>query len=184
MIRVLFVCLGNICRSPMAEAVFMHRVREAGLAGRIDADSAGTGSWHLGEPAHRGTRQVLSRKGISYDGRSRLLLPEDLVRFEYVIAMDLHNLRDIRELGQTSIDFLSTKYTNDSLSTKDTKKTKDSKFGETKHAVVGTLMEYAPELGWREVPDPYYSGKFDEVFELVDAATGGLLEAIRREHGL
>jgi hypothetical protein len=71
MIRVLFVCLGNICRSPMAEAVFQHLVNEAGLVAQIVVDSAGTGDWHVGEPAHTGTRRVLTQRGIAYNGRAR-----------------------------------------------------------------------------------------------------------------
>ncbi|MEO0565262.1 MAG: low molecular weight phosphotyrosine protein phosphatase, partial [Chloroflexota bacterium] len=71
MIRVLFVCLGNICRSPMAEAVFGQKVRDAGLEGKIEVDSAGTSAWHAGETAHRGTLAVLRRNNVPYDGRSR-----------------------------------------------------------------------------------------------------------------
>src|SRR2546421_4550256 len=85
MIRVLFVCLGNICRSPMAEAVFLQKVRDAGLEEMIEADSAGTGQWHIGEPAHSGTRKMLASKGVPYDGRARLLRADDLNRFDYVL---------------------------------------------------------------------------------------------------
>src|SRR5579872_463576 len=99
MIRVLFVCLGNICRSPMAEAVFNHLVRLAGLDDRIEADSAGTGHWHVGQPPHSGTRRILAQQGIAYDGRARLLVREDLDRFDYIVAMDRDNLEDIRALG-------------------------------------------------------------------------------------
>src|SRR5258708_39423554 len=108
MIRVLFVCLGNICRSPMAEAVFAHLVEEAGLSDRISADSAGTGHWHLGERPHNGTRRVLEKNSIAYDHRARLLEEEDVNRFDYIIAMDRHNLRDIKALrgGRARIGLL------------------------------------------------------------------------------
>ena len=99
MVRVLFVCLGNICRSPMAEAVFMHKVREAGLEGEIEADSAGTGHWHVGNPPHPGTQEILAQNAITYTHRGRLLTREDLNTFDYVLAMDTANLRDIQSLG-------------------------------------------------------------------------------------
>lgn len=96
MVKVLFVCLGNICRSPMAEAVFEQLVDAAGLTGMIAVDSAGTGSWHEGEKAHRGTRQVLSQHGITYEGRARQLQDDDLSPATYIVAMDQSNLSDIR----------------------------------------------------------------------------------------
>jgi len=99
MVRVLFVCLGNICRSPMAEAVFMHKVREAGLEGEIEADSAGTGDWHIGNPPHPGTQEILTQNGIDYAHLGRRLTRDDLNEFAYVIAMDNTNLRDIQSLG-------------------------------------------------------------------------------------
>lgn len=153
MVRVLFVCLGNICRSPMAEAVFMHKVRAAGLQGAITADSAGTGGWHAGEQPHRGTRGILDKYGIEYQHRARVLTRGDLVTFDYVITMDEENYRNVRLLGDGS-------------------------------AHVARFLDYAPQTGVREVPDPYYSGGFEGVYELVNAAAGGLLAAIRRDHAL
>ena len=100
MIRVLFVCLGNICRSPMAEVVFRERVREAGLSAAIEADSAGTGAWHAGEPAHDGTRAVLARNGLGCDHRARVIQRADLDSFDHVVAMDGQNLRDIHAMGR------------------------------------------------------------------------------------
>jgi protein-tyrosine phosphatase len=99
MVRVLFVCLGNICRSPMAEALFRHLVGVAGLKEQVEADSAGTGHWHIGEPPHTGTRNILARNDIRYSGRARLIQPSDLNSFDYVVAMDSENLRDIEALG-------------------------------------------------------------------------------------
>ncbi len=96
MIRVLFVCLGNICRSPMAEAVFQKLVDEAGLGQIISVDSAGTGSWHVGEKAHSGTRRILQQHGIPYDGRARQVRDADMDIQTYIIAMDQSNLNDLR----------------------------------------------------------------------------------------
>src|SRR5258708_34998196 len=136
MIRVLFVCLGNICRSPMAEAVFARLVNEAGLSDRISADSAGTGNWHLGEAPHSGTRRVLQKNSIKYEHRARLLEEEDVKRFDYIIAMDRHNLRDIQALRGG-------------------------------RARIGLLLGYAPQLAEAEVPDPYYDGRFEFLYDLV-----------------
>ncbi len=98
-VSVCFVCTGNICRSPMAEAVFSQLVHEAGLSDQIRVDSAGTSRYHEGEPAHRGTLAILEKHGIQYNGRSRPLVKEDLRRFDYLIAMDDEHLDTIRYLG-------------------------------------------------------------------------------------
>jgi protein-tyrosine phosphatase len=152
-VRVLFVCLGNICRSPMAEAVFKHQVEKAGLEDHIEADSAGTGDWHVGQPAHHGTRSILQKNNISYDGRGRQIARHDLDEFDYVVTMDNENLGDVQRLGNGC-------------------------------AKVAPLLSYAPNATVQEVPDPYYSGGFEGVYQLVQAGAAGLLDTIRREHDL
>src|SRR5690606_26802126 len=93
LIKVLFVCLGNICRSPMAEAIFRDMVKREGLDAYIEVDSAGTGDWHVGKPPHEGTRRLLDSKQISYAGLvARQLTKEDLSTFDYILAMDENNL--------------------------------------------------------------------------------------------
>ena len=97
-IRVLFVCMGNICRSPLAEAVFRHQVAERGLDGRFEIDSAGTSGYHDGAPPDRRSTETARRRGITLTGRSRRVVEDDLHRFDYVIAMDADNERELRRL--------------------------------------------------------------------------------------
>lgn len=160
MIRVLFVCLGNICRSPMAEAVFAHMVQGAGLHGAIQADSAGCYAGHAGQPPHHGTRGILEQNGIPYCGTARMIVPDDLRTFDYVVTMDDKNLRYVTELASETP-------------------------GARAH--IAPLLEYAPiarKNKLREVPDPYYGGGFDGVYRLIQAGCIGLLEEIRARHEL
>ena len=158
MIRVLFLCLGNICRSPMAEAVFQHKVNERGLSEQILVDSAGTGGWHIGERAHSGTRRVLREHSIPYNGRARQLSRADVDQFDYILAMDRSNWENAYSLLPT---------------------------GATK-PIVKLFLADAYHQGLvetDEVPDPYYTGGFEAVYNMIDTACDLWLERILSDEG-
>ena len=158
-IGVLFVCLGNICRSPLAEGVFRHVVREAGLEHRFEIDSAGTSAYHVGEPPDRRTAAVAERRGIVLDSRARQFRSEDLTRFDYVLAMDRSNLAAVERAARGT-----------------------KPIGE-----VRLLREFDPEAGDDlEVPDPYYGEPqgFELVHDIVDRSCRHLFDHIRAVHGL
>ena len=156
MINVLFVCMGNICRSPMAEAVFKHLVEQAGLEDQFEIDSVGTISYHVGEPTHPGTRRVLAQHGIPSSSVSRQVTRTDLAGADYVIAMDRDNIADLRRMMR----------------------------GASLDGRVHLLLDLAGSVQERDVPDPYYSDNFEYVYRLVQAGCQGLLDHIRQEHSL
>jgi len=156
-VSVLFVCMGNICRSPTAEGVFRHVVEEAGLADKIKVDSAGTHAYHIDEPADRRARAAAERRGISLEGISaRGVASSDFEKFHYVIAMDKDNLRLLSEQA-------------------------DEEYQDR----LGLFLQYAGS-DEEEVPDPYYGGSagFERVLDLVEEASRGLLETLRSRHSL
>lgn len=156
MIEVLFVCTGNICRSPTAEGVFRHLVARAGLGERVGADSAGIIGYHAGEPPDERARAAAAKRGYDLDGQSaRQIHRRDFDAFDYVIALDRGHHRQLLALRP-----------------------------EDAPARLRLLLEYAPALGILDVPDPYYGGaaEFERAMDMIEAAAAGLLEAIRTEH--
>ena len=155
-VSVLFVCMGNICRSPTAHGVFRKLVEESGLAGQIAIDSAGTHAYHVGEAPDRRARATAERRGIDLsDLRARRATAEDFLAFDYVLAMDQDNYFALLEICPTGMQHK-----------------------------VQLFMDFAPDMRTREVPDPYYGGAtgFERVFDLVEAAAQGLLDEIRVRH--
>lgn len=154
-VSVLFVCLGNICRSPTAHGIFEQRVREAGLQDVIHVDSAATGAFHVGNPPDPRTQRAAAARGYDLSGqRARQVSPADFQRFDFILPMDRMNLGNLRALQPK--DF-------------------------TGH--LGLFMEFSKQRQYTQVPDPYSDGPegFELVLELVEDAAQGLLEHIRRD---
>ncbi len=150
-IRICFVCLGNIIRSPLAENLFQHLAEQAGVSDHYSVNSAGTGDWHVGEPADARMKRVAARHGLVYDGRARQFTPRDFDRFDLIIAMDPDNREDLLLLKQ----------------------------GAEKTRKIHLLREYDPQGGPNlPVPDPYYSGPdgFEEVYLVIERSCQGLLD--------
>ncbi|MFB4160619.1 low molecular weight protein-tyrosine-phosphatase [Geomicrobium sp. JSM 1781026] len=151
MVAVLFVCLGNICRSPMAEAIFRNQVSEAGLLNEVDIDSAGTGHWHIGKPAHDGTLGLLKQKQIAHDDLiARQVTRDDLKKYDLVIAMDEQNFSDLQNMRKVEDD-----------------------------VEISLLLDYLPEQRDKNVPDPYFTGDFEEVYALISESCENLLADVR-----
>lgn len=157
MSSILFVCLGNICRSPLAEGVFRHLARERGLDGRLRIDSAGTGAWHVGNPPDPRSTEVAARHGIRLESRARQVESGDAERFDLILAMDRTNLRDLSEL-----------------------------FDEGAEERVGRLRlfrDFDPHVAEAaDVPDPYYGGPdgFEVVHAMVERTCRALLDEVER----
>ena len=151
--KVLFVCLGNICRSPLAEGLFRHHAEEAGRGSEFVIDSAGTGGWHAGEPPHSGSRAAARKIGVDISNqRARQVTREDLDTWDLVVAMDGKNLRDLEALAA----------------------------GSPVRARMARLLDLAPVDGTRDVPDPWGhpDAVFDAVRDLLDRSTARLLETL------
>lgn len=156
MIKVLFVCMGNICRSPTAQGVFEHIVEKEGLRAEIDIDSAGTHAYHIGEPPDHRAASAAASRSIDISGQSaRKVRPSDFEHFDYVLAMDDDNFSLLEAICPPQYQ--------DKLE---------------------LFLDYAKHMGVREVPDPYYGGArgFEHVLDLVEAASEGLLKDIKQTH--
>jgi protein-tyrosine phosphatase len=152
--RLLFVCMGNICRSPTAEGVMRHLLREQGLEDEIELDSAGTGAWHVGNPPDRRATAAARARGIVLEGQARQVRPSDFEAFDLLLVADRENLADLRAIAPD----------------------------EAARAKVRLLRSYDPASdGDLDVPDPYYGGPdgFEDVLDLVEAACRGLLAELR-----
>ena len=154
MVSVLFVCLGNICRSPMAEAVFSALVRAEKLESNFKIDSAGTAHYHIGQKPCDGTQKMLKKHRLPYDGRARQINSQDLIESDYLIALDESNQADINLL----------------LNRHGIEKT------------VYRLLDFAQQGAPKSVPDPYYVGNFELVYDLVLDGCTGLLAHLKRVH--
>lgn len=150
--RVLFVCLGNICRSPMAEGIFAHLVRERGLERAYRIDSAGTGDWHVGQPPDRRAIAAASKRGVPLPSICRQVAPGDFGEFDVIVAMDRNNRRDLEALAPAGL----------------------------RHKI-RLMRDYEPDSDrGADVPDPYYGGpyEFDNVYEMLLRCCGRLLDEL------
>jgi protein-tyrosine phosphatase len=159
MVRICFVCLGNICRSPTAEAVMRHLVKEAGLEKKIVINSAGTGDWHVGGARDKRSRAVGEARGIPLSGVARQFVAADFDDYDHVLAMDRANRDELLRMARDATD-------------------------RAKVALLRSFDPGAPPDA--EVPDPYYGGArgFEDVFDICERACRGLLATLRREAGV
>lgn len=154
MTRILFVCLGNICRSPTAEAVFRARAGDAGLLDRLELDSAGTGDWHVGKAPDRRAVAAAALRGYDLSPlRARQVEQADFSRFDLILAMDEQNLADL-----------------------------EHRCPDTASCRLGLFLDYLPTSPLSEVPDPYYGGDdgFRQVLDLIEGASDGLIKALEQ----
>jgi protein-tyrosine phosphatase len=153
--RLLFACLGNICRSPMAEGVFRRVAQEEGVLDRFEIDSAGLGNWHVGQAPDTRAQAAARTRGIDIsDQCARQVTREDFARFDLLLAMDGSNYEELVELAPKSA-----------------------------HHKIRRFLDYAPQVGTKDVPDPFFGGRegFDHALDLIEAAARGLLAELLDE---
>ena len=152
--KLLFVCLGNICRSPAAEGVFLHLLEERNLADQFVVDSAGTGGWHVGNPPDRRMQAAANRRGIHLPSRARQISLDDLSDFDLILTMDANNLAAVQGLAREA--------------------------GGRSQAKIESILSYAGRFSETEVPDPYYGGDagFEHVLDLLEDACSNLLNEL------
>lgn len=151
--KILFVCTGNICRSPTAEGIFRHLLEDAGLDHEVVVDSAGTGDWHVGEPPDTRAQKVARARGVDLaDLRARQVADADFVNFDLILAMDRGHLRDLERVRPDDAT-----------------------------SEIGLFLDYAPNLGLSDLPDPYIGDEagFETVLDLIETAGRGLLANVR-----
>lgn len=160
MIRVLCVCLGNICRSPLAEGLLLHKLQLRGWQNQVAVDSCGTGGWHAGAPADARMRQVAQSKNITLHSRARQIRLQDFHDFDYILAMDASNYTDILSL----------------LPQAQPKTLPD----------ISLLRDFSPGKPGRGVPDPYYGGLqgFEDVYDIVSHSLDDFLDFLQKKHTL
>ncbi len=156
-IRVLFVCLGNICRSPAAEGVLIHQIRQAGLTDRIEVDSAGTGTWHLGKSADPRMLNASAKRGIHLPSICRQITKEDFCEFDWIIPMDADNLKNVTEIRP-----------------------------ENATAALVPMKDFIKSREVAGIPDPYFGGPegFELVLDLLNEGCKNLLQNICEKRGL
>ena len=152
--KILFVCLGNICRSPAAEGIFNQKIKERDLEKFFLVDSAGTGGWHVGNLADSRMREAALSRGIELTSRSRKIQENDLYEFDHVFVMDQDNLNAVKSLIKDSMNPINSK--------------------------IKLILTYSKKSQLNEVPDPYYGGQhgFDKVLDLLDDAIDGLIDSL------
>tara|TARA_B100000700_G_scaffold268038_1_gene308406 strand:- start:57 stop:530 length:474 start_codon:yes stop_codon:yes gene_type:complete len=152
---LLFVCLGNICRSPAAEAVFLHQAKIKGLEGKYLVDSAGTGNWHQGSKADSRMRKAALKRGINIESRARQIVLDDFQLFDLILTMDNSNLADVKSLSKQNKNQIT--------------------------STIRPLLSFSKKTSLVEVPDPYYGGEngFDDVIDLIEGAIESLFEFLK-----